>query len=88
MVHVFAAASELGDGAACSAMAERRCSVAARGGGEGNEKWTDEPVGQADVGSSHGLQRQDGRGAWPTQSGGQRRVSSTRRLFSEIGQAL
>ena len=45
-------------------MAERQCSVAARDGGEGNEKWTDEPVGQADVGSSHGLQRQDDHGVW------------------------
>ena len=45
-------------------MAERQCSVAARDGGEGNEKWTDEPVGQADVGSSRGLQCQDGRSMW------------------------
>jgi len=37
VVHVFAAASELGDGTACSAMVERLSSVAARGGGDGNE---------------------------------------------------
>ena len=37
VVRVLAAASELGDGVACSAMAERLSSVAARGGGDGNE---------------------------------------------------
>ena len=47
MVRVFAAASELGDGAACSAMAERLSSLAARGGGDANEKMDCEPVGQA-----------------------------------------
>ena len=45
-------------------MAERRCSVAARGGGEGNEKHTCELVEQADGGSSNGQQCQDSRSAW------------------------
>ena len=79
MVHVFAAASELGDGTACSAMVERLSSVAARGGGDGNEKMDCEPVRQTRGGvhvkassartpAAHGL-----RVRRPTTSGAMRR---------------
>ena len=88
MVRVFAAASKLGDGGATRQWQSRRCSIVARGGGEGSEKLDCEPVGQA-------------RGrfkSWPTMprrprrmaawSGGQRWVSSTRHSFSETGQTV
>jgi len=85
VVRVFAAASELGDGAACSAMVEQWSSVAARGGGEGNEIWTGELVGQAGGGFKQ----------WPAVPGRPRHVAyvvrwpvtggATRRLFSKTG---
>ena len=66
MVHIFVAASELGDSVACSAMAERRCSVAARGGGDGNENWAGELVGQARGGFM----------SWPAAPGQPRHVAA------------
>ena len=66
MVRVFAAATKLGDGAACSAMAERRCSVSTRGGGDGNENWAGELVGQARGGFKH----------WPAMPGWPRHMAA------------
>ena len=86
MVHVFAAASELGDGVACLAMAERLSSLAARGGGDANEKMDCEPVGQARggvhvVASSARTATAHGHAVRRPATGG-----ATHRTFSENGQ--
>ena len=58
------AASELGDGVACSAMAERLSSVVARDGGDGMEKMDCELVGRRMGCSCRGWPCQGIRGTW------------------------